>query len=137
MARVKRRELTVADFEAARERGDAEMASGASEARYDRRRDAVILTMRSGATATIPRRLIPLVADAKPGAAAYLELSPMGTSLRFPTLDADFAVQGLIRSVFGVNEANRIAGSTKSPARAAASRANGRKGGRPPAAVRA
>ena len=131
MALLRQRGPTAAEIEAARERGEAEMASGASVARYDRRRDAVVLRMRSGAVATIPRSLIPVVADAEPGAATDLELSPMGTSLRLPRLDADFAVQGLIRRVFRVNEANRIAGATKSPARAAASRANGRKGGRP------
>jgi hypothetical protein len=130
MARVKH-EVTAEEFEAAGRRGKAEMAAGASAASYDRRRDAIVLTMRSGAVAMIPRSLIPLVAQAKPRAAADVELTPMGTGLRFPTLDADFAVQGLIRRCFGVNEGNRIAGATKSPARAAASRTNGRKGGRP------
>jgi len=132
MARLKSREApTAAAFEKARQRGEAEMASGATAARYDRRHDKVVLTMRSGAVAVIPRSSIPTLADVERHAVAELELSPMGTSLRFPRLDADFAVQGLIRSAFGVNEANRLAGSTKSPARAAASRANGRKGGRP------
>ena len=131
MARVKQRKLTDSEIDAAHERGKAEMASGASAARYDRRRDAVLITMKSGAIATIPRALIPVVSRAEPRAADDLELSPMGTSLRFPRLDADFAVQGLIRRVFGVNEANRLAGATTSPARAVASRANGRKGGRP------
>jgi len=131
MARSSPRKLTDAQIHAAEKRGRDEMASGASAAKYDRRSDALVITMRSGAIATIPRILIPVVRDAKPNAAAELELSPMGTSLRFPKLDADFAVHGLIRSVFGVNHANRIAGATKSPARAAASRANGRKGGRP------
>jgi len=137
MARVGRREITKGEFDAAVKRGKVELALGASAVTYDRRRDAVILTMRSGAVATIPRLLIPVVADAEPRAAADLELSPMGTSLRFPQLDADFAVLGLIRRAFGVNEANRIAGATKSPARAAASRANGRKGGRPSGTIRA
>jgi hypothetical protein len=123
----------VEDFEAARELGTAEMAACAISADYDRRRDALVLTMRSGASAMIPRSLIPVVADAEPQAAADIELSPMGTSIRFPALDADFAVQGLIRRAFGVNEANRIAGATKSSARAAASRANRRKGRRPSA----
>jgi hypothetical protein len=107
------------------------MATGATRAEFDRKRDALIFTMRSGAVATIPRMLVPLVADADPRLANHVELSPMGTSVRFPRLDADFAVQGLIRHAFGVNETNRIAGSTRSPARARASRANGRKGGRP------
>lgn len=138
MAPIKQqRETTIAELEAARERGKVEMALGATAARYDRRRDAVILMMRSGAEATIPRVLIPVVADAGPRTAADVELSPLGTSLRFPRIDADFAVQGLIRRAFGVNEVNRIAGATKSPARAAASRANGLKGGRPAAKVKA
>lgn len=128
---MKQREPTVAEIEATYKRGKAEMASGAAAVRYDRSHDALILTMQSGAVATIPRELIPVVADAVPEAALDLELSPMGTSLRFPRLDADFAVQGLIRLAFGVNEANRVAGATKSSARAAASRQNGRKGGRP------
>jgi hypothetical protein len=132
---MKQREPTVAETVAAHRRGKAEMASGAATARYDRRRDAIVLTMQSGAVATIPRELIPVVADSEPEAALDLELSPLGSSLRFPQLDADFAVLGLIRLAFGVNEANRVAGATKSPARAAASRQNGRKGGRPPKKV--
>jgi hypothetical protein len=121
MARVKQQAVTDAQIEAARARGKAEIASGASAVRYDRRHDAIILTMRSGAIATIPRILVPVVADAEPGAAIDVELSPMGTSLRFPQIDADFAVQGLIRRAFDVNQANRTAGATKSLACAAAS----------------
>jgi hypothetical protein len=114
---------------AARERGRAEMAAAAATVMFDRRRDVV--TMRSGVVAMIPRALIPIVAEAEPNAAEEVELSPMGSSLRFPSLDADFAVQGLIRRVFGINEANRLASATKSKARAAASRSNGLKGGQP------
>jgi hypothetical protein len=130
MARVKR-VSTDAEIAAARARGRVEMATSAAEVTYDRRRDAIVVTMKSGAIATIPRALIPAVGEAAPRSAADVELSPLGSSLRFPSLDADFAVLGLIRRVFGVNEANRIAGATKTPARATASRANGAKGGRP------
>ena len=119
------------EIDAARKLGQAEMAAGALAVRYDRKLDAIVIEMRSGATATIPRSLIPVVSAAERRGFSEIELSPMGTSIRFPQLDADFSIQGLIRRVFGVNEANRIAGTTKSPARAAASRANGRKGGRP------
>jgi hypothetical protein len=135
MARI-RDEVTAAEFEAAGIRGKAEMARGAVSVTYDRRRDAIVISMRSGAAAAIPRSLIPLVAEAEPRAAADVELTPMGTAIRFPSLDADFAIRGLIRICFGLNEANSIAGATKSLARAAASRANGRKGGRPSTKVR-
>ena len=130
MARLKR-VSTDAEIAAARARGRAEMATGAAMVANDRRRDAIVVTMRSGAIATIPRTLIPVVAEAAPRNAADVQLSPMGSSLHFPSLDADFAVLGLIRRVFGVNEANRIAGATRSKARAAPSRVNGAKGGRP------
>jgi hypothetical protein len=119
------------DFEAAKKRGKLEMAAGAASVRFDRKHDAVVVTMRSGAVATIPRAFIPVVADGDRGAADDVELSPMGTSLRFPSLDADFSVHGLIRRAFGLNHVNQVAGATKSPARAAASRANGKTGGRP------
>jgi hypothetical protein len=66
-----------------------------------------------GAIATIPRARIPVFGEAEPRHAADVELSPLGSSSRFPSLDADFAVQALIRRVFGVNEANGIAGATK------------------------
>ncbi len=126
-----RAEVTDEEFQAALERGNAEAASGARAVRYDRRHDAIILTMRSGAIATIPRALIPVVAKAEPEIAAEVELSPMGTTLRFPLLDADFGVHALIRRAFDLSQAHRAAGATKSLARASASRENGRKGGRP------
>lgn len=131
MARTNSARPTTAEVKAADERGKAEMATGATAAHFDRKHDAIVLTMRSGAVAIVPRSLIPLASRGDRRLVSDLELSPMGTSLRFPRFDADFAIQGLIRRVFGVNEANRIAGAIRSPARAAASRANGRKGGRP------
>ncbi len=60
--------------------------SGVCAVRYDRRRNA------------IPRALIPVVAKAEPEIAAELELSPMGTTLRFPLFDADFGVRVLVRA---------------------------------------
>ena len=117
--------MTAKEFEAAIERGNVEMASGACTVRYDRRRDAIVLTMQSGAIATIPRALIPIVAKAEPEIAAELEISPMGTTLRFPLLDADFGVHALIRRAFDLSQARRAAGATKSSARASASRAGG------------
>jgi hypothetical protein len=60
-----------------------------------------------------------------------VELSPAGWLIVFPALDADYSVAGLLREIFGFTAQQRRAGATKSPARAAASRANGKKGGRP------
>lgn len=48
-------------------------------------------------------------------------------------LDVDFTVPGLMAGIFGTRVAMaRRAGQATSPAKAAAARKNGRKGGRPP-----
>ncbi len=131
MARVKRPALTDEEFEAARKRGELEMANGARSVRFDHSKGTVVITMRSGAVALIPWSLIPIVSGEKRPRVVGVELSPLCTTLRFPQFDADFSIRSLVRHAFGMNEGNKIAGSTKSAARAAASRRNGRKGGRP------
>jgi hypothetical protein len=69
-------------------------------------------------------------------ALADVEIAGAGHALHWPQLDADFTVPGLLMGVFGTrawmaSEFARRAGQAKSPAKAAAARANGRKGGRP------
>jgi predicted butyrate kinase (DUF1464 family) len=55
--------------------------------------------------------------------------------LHWEDLDADLSVPGLLLSSIGrserLSELARLAGRAKSPAKAAAARANGAKGGRP------
>jgi hypothetical protein len=52
--------------------------------------------------------------------------------LHWEALDADFRVSGLLAGVFGTKAyMARRAGQAKSPAKSAAARANGTKGGRP------
>lgn len=60
----------------------------------------------------------------------------VGFNLHWPVLDADLYVPALVAGVFGTRdwmarEWARLAGSATSPAKAAASRTNGAKGGRP------
>jgi hypothetical protein len=54
----------------------------------------------------------------------------MTTSLMFDTLDADYAVQGLLRRVMGLNEQQRAAGAVTSPAKRVAAATIGKRGGR-------
>ena len=58
-----------------------------------------------------------------------------GFGLHWPSRDADLAIAGLVNGVFGtrkwMSELARRAGRATSPAKAAATRANGAKGGRP------
>ena len=67
---------------------------------------------------------------------AFMALIPdKGAGLHWPALDVDLTVPGLVSGIFGsktwMSELGRAGGRQRSPARAAASRANGHLGGRP------
>lgn len=132
MARVKYRPPTDEECdEAARLGRDMQLTQYARSARYSPTRDAFILKMFTGASVELPRRLVPYVNKAPKHLGAEVELLPGGSGLHWEQLDMDHSVPGLIREIFGLNRDFRRAGATKSKARAAASRANGRLGGRP------
>lgn len=64
------------------------------------------------------------------------EVDGVGLNLHWPALDVDLSVPALVAGIFGTRqwmarELARIAGSAHSPAKAAAARANGARGGRP------
>ena len=60
-----------------------------------------------------------------------LELTIGGDAISVRSLDIDIAIPGLLRDLFGL-DFRRLGGRVKSTAKAAASRENGKKGGRPP-----
>jgi Protein of unknown function (DUF2442) len=105
-------------------------------ASYDKRSKSIVVELVTGVTVYIPPRLIQGLADASPQDLVAVQISPQGTALHWETLDADFSVAGLLAGVFGTQawmaEVGRKGGQAKSAAKAAAARANGRKGGRPP-----
>jgi hypothetical protein len=131
MASVKHRPVTDEEFEAAEQRGFEERWLSATHVSYDSARAEVVLQLYSGVTVRIPRRFFAHIGHATAAELANVELSPAGWLIVFPALDADYSVAGLLREIFGLTAQQRRAGATKSPARAAASRANGKKGGRP------
>jgi hypothetical protein len=67
-----------------------------------------------------------------------VEVGPAGVGLPWDALDVDLSVVGLARLVLGSSALMRAAGSAggsaRSPAKAAAARKNGLRGGRPVAA---
>jgi hypothetical protein len=89
----------------------------------------------NGADFSFPPDLAQGLANASHEALNAIELSPLGTGLRWTQLDVDLTVDGLLVGVFGSRNWMRRhaaqAGSTASPAKTAAARANGAKGGRP------
>lgn len=63
---------------------------------------------------------------------ATIEILANGYGLHCPTLDTDLAVPDLLAGLFGTKTwLARRAGRTSTPAKAAAARRNGSKGGRP------
>lgn len=124
-------------FQAARARGEARAqdASALVEARYDTTSDAVVLTFRGGGSMSIPRGVIPGLKGQPASALAAMTMSPAGDALRWPVIDADVYVPGLVERAFGnrlfAAAAGRRGGTKRTKAKIAAARRNGAKGGRP------
>lgn len=129
--------VTEREFEQASARADVLRRAGhAVAAKYDRRRAMVIVSLSTGVEIAFPTTLAEGLADAQPAALAVIEISPGGLGLHWPKLDADVYVPALLQGVFGSKRwmAARLGaagGKARSPAKAAASRENGRQGGRP------
>jgi hypothetical protein len=108
----------------------------AASVRYDKRTRRMVVELSNGCSFVFPPRALQGMARASEAALADVEILGQGHALHWPRLDADFTVPGLLMGVFGTrawmaSELARRAGQSKSPAKAAAARANGRKGGRP------
>jgi Protein of unknown function (DUF2442) len=127
-------DLTDAQIDAALERG---RQAGASEpraqaARYDRRRRRVVVELTNGCTFAFPPHLVQGLEAATDDQLARVELLGAGYGLHWEALDADLSVPGLLAGLFGTRAyMARRAGQATSPAKAAAARKNGAKGGRP------
>jgi hypothetical protein len=111
-------------------------AGHAVSARYDRRRSRVVVALNTGVELTFPTRIAEGLADASPESLADIEISPAGLGLHWPKLDADLYVPGLLQGVFGskqwmARQLGAEGGRARTEAKIAASRLNGRKGGRP------
>jgi Protein of unknown function (DUF2442) len=105
-------------------------------ARYDRRTSRVVVTLNTGVQLAFPSRLAEGLAGASPEDLAEIEISPTGLGLHWSKLDADVYVPALLQGLFGsknwmARELGANGGRSRSEAKAAAARANGRRGGRP------
>jgi hypothetical protein len=95
----------------------------------------------NGCSYSFPTDLVQDLDGAGDADLARVEVDGMGFNLHWPTLDVDLYVPALVSGIFGTRDwmskqLARVAGQAKSPAKAAAARANGAKGGRPRKAVR-
>jgi hypothetical protein len=127
-------DISDADLEAADERGREQLASIplAASARYDAATQRLILELKNGSTFMVPVGLIQGLANATDEQRRDIELWGDGYALRWDALDLDFTVPGLVSGIFGTSRyMASLAGRATSPAKAAAARDNGAKGGRP------
>ena len=121
----------------ARARGEARAQdpSAVVDARYDPDRDLIDLTFGGGGSMAIPRNAVPGLQRASTSAIESIVVSPAGDALSWPSLDVDVYVPCLVERAFGSRlfaaATGRRGGRRRSKAKAAASTANGAKGGRP------
>lgn len=129
--------ITEMELERASARTQKERDAGhALSARYDRRRRRVVVRLNTGIEVTFPAALADGLAGASPEDLAEIEVSPTGLGLHWPRLDADLYVPALLQGVLGSRswmaaQMGAAGGRSRSAAKAAAARENGRKGGRP------
>ncbi len=132
-------ELTDPQIDAATERGKSARLNEprAAAARYNRKLGRVVVELTNGCTFTFPPHLAQGLERATEEQLAQVEVLGNGFGLHWEALDADLTVPGLLAGLFGAKSyMARHAGQAKSPAKAAAARINGAKGGRPTKSAR-
>jgi hypothetical protein len=103
--------------------------------RYDHETGRIVLDLVGGSTFIFPAQQLGELSGASASELADVELLPGGIGLHWEKLDADISVPGLLVSLIGTRpllaEVGRRAKGKTSKAKQAASRENGKKGGRP------
>jgi hypothetical protein len=105
-------------------------------ARYDRGRGRIVITLSTGVELSFFPHDAQGLEHAKPSQLEEIKISPSGFGLHFPRLDADLHVPALLEGFFGSRKwiAARLGsagGHSRSLAKLAAARLNGKLGGRP------
>jgi len=131
------------DFNTANQRAKDLQASipKAVSAHYDRKSGHIVINLSSKVTLSFSPRDVQGLENAKPSQLDEIEITPSGFGLHFPKLDADLYVPGLLEGFLGSRKwmaatLGQAGGQSRSPAKKAASRANGKLGGRPKKAAR-
>ncbi len=130
-------ELTPQQFEAAKSRGDARMRGPrAQSAHYDAGRNRVIVRLTTGVEIGFAPRDVEGLQHASADDLKAIEVEAFGLGIHFPRLDAGLYVPALLEGVLGSKnwmaaQLGAAGGRTRSMAKAAASRENGKRGGRP------
>ncbi len=126
------------EIEAANERAAARLAKipTAIVARYDRRIRRLVIDLSTGLSIMFKPHDTQGLEEAKPEQLAKIEISPSGLGIHFPNLDVDLYLPGLLEGFLGswrwmASQLGKRGGQSISAAKTAASRSNGKRGGRP------
>ena len=125
-------------FERANQRTRELRASAprAVAARFDRRTGRIVIELSSGLEVGFPPEIAEGLAEASPAELEKIEITPSGYGIHFPKLDADLYLPALLQGFYGSKKwmaagLGRLGGVSRSHAKVAASRKNGKLGGRP------
>lgn len=130
-------ELTREQFEAAQARGEARLRGPRAEsAHYDAGRNRVIVRLTTGVEIGFAPRAVEGLQHASVDDLKAVEVEAFGLGVHFPTIDADLYVPALLEGVLGSKHwmaahLGAAGGRSRTAAKAAASRENGKRGGRP------
>ncbi len=105
-------------------------------ARYDKRIKRIVIQLSTKLDIAFDPRHAQGLENASPAQLSPIEISPSGFGIYFPKLDADIYIPALLEGFLGSEKwmASRLGergGKSKSTAKRAAARKNGRLGGRP------
>ena len=130
---VRHDEFTAATRRAAERRATEPTAVAA---RYDRRRDRIVVSLNTGLELAFPPHIAQGLEKASAADLKEIEISPSGFGIHFPKLDTDLYLPAMLQGVFGTKswmaaQLGAAGGGSRSAAKAAAARANGKRGGRP------
>jgi hypothetical protein len=130
--------VTRDEYEAATAEGRRMLAMTphAVAARYDRQADRIVVTLNTAVDVSFSLRDAQGLENASAEQLAAIEITPPGFGLYWPKLDADLYIPAVLEGILGSRRwmAARLGaagGRSRSKAKAAASRENGKLGGRP------
>ena len=105
-------------------------------AHYDRKTGRIVIHLSSKLIVSFSPVDVEGLEDTRPSQLNQIEISPSGFGIHFPAVDADLYIPGLLEGFLGsetwmASRLGQIGGRSRSKAKKAASRTNGRLGGRP------
>ena len=130
--------VTRDEYEAATAEGRRMFATNphAVAARYDRQANRIVVTLNTGLDVSLSPRDAQGLENASAEQLTAIEITTPGFALHWPKLDADLYIPAVLERILGSRRwmAARLGaagGRSRSKAKAAASRKNGKLGGRP------